>query len=104
MDDRTGRPGARRPNGREGQSQGKGDDGVSRPRPLSDTGELYTVAELADLWKVSQLTIRRLVHDGALKVVYVGGKLQRIPRASAREYLARNTRDGQGPDSTPNAR
>ena len=45
-----------------------------------------TVAEVAELMRVSKMTVYRLVHDGKLPAVQVGRSM-RIPEEAVRDYL-----------------
>ena len=88
MADDPPRHGQRRPSGLQGQSQATPPPHAADP----EADRLYTVKDLAELWHVSPLSIRRLIYAGQLDAVYIGGKMQRIPRASAMAYLARHKR------------
>ena len=54
---------------------GKGRRGRNVPPPRE---RLLTVAQLAELWQVSQRTIRRRIKDGEIRVVRIG-RAVRIP-------------------------
>lgn len=57
---------------------------------MSDDGawpELMTVREVADRYRVSKMTVYRLVHDGAIKATMAGRKHIRVYGESARQYL-----------------
>ena len=49
---------------------------------------VYTVAEVAELLRVSQRTVRRLIAGGALSVVRVGKSI-RIERRVVKEFVTR---------------
>ena len=57
-------------------------DGVPNP----STGKLLTVREVADLFRVSKMTVYRLVRDRKLRAVRVGHSY-RIPAQAVYEYL-----------------
>ena len=59
----------------------------SQPDALDE--EYMTVGELATVMRVSKMTAYRLVNEGQIEAVRVG-RMFRIPRRAAREYL-----DGQ---------
>lgn len=46
-----------------------------------------TVAEIADLLRVSKMTVYRLVHAGELPAVRVGRRAYRVPEEAVHEYL-----------------
>ena len=48
---------------------------------MNDRPRYYTVRELADVLRVSDLTIRRMIHRGELRAVRVGPRNLRIPAA-----------------------
>jgi len=48
--------------------------------------KFLTVAEVADLMRVSQMTVYRLVHSGELTAVRVGRSF-RVPEHAVHEYL-----------------
>jgi excisionase family DNA binding protein len=51
---------------------------------------LLTVAEIADVLRVSKMTVYRLIHDGELSHVRVG-RTYRVPLVAFDEWLAVNT-------------
>lgn len=51
------------------------------------TEPLHTVAELAARWRVSKMTVHRLVDDGTLPALRIGRSI-RIPRSAALAYEA----------------
>ncbi|MBP3222904.1 MAG: helix-turn-helix domain-containing protein [Actinomycetaceae bacterium] len=53
--------------------------------PAGERPQFYTVAEVADLIRVSRMTVYRMVHAGELPAIRVGGSY-RVP-ASALESL-----------------
>lgn len=59
---------------------------TNRNRPVD---KLHTIAELADLWGVSQRTIQRLIKSGSLQSRRIG-RLVRIANADAANFLDEN--------------
>ncbi len=57
--------------------------------PESPLGEVrfLTVAEVANLMRVSKMTVYRLVHGGELPAVRVGRSF-RVPERAVQEYLS----------------
>ena len=55
------------------------------PRPLSEV-RFLTVAEVADVMRVSKMTVYRLVHAGELASVRVGRSF-RVPERAVHDYL-----------------
>lgn len=56
------------------------------PEPEPSQVRLYTVAEVAGLFRVSRMTIYRLVHAGDLPAIRVG-RLLRIPASALTAVL-----------------
>lgn len=56
--------------------------------------EFTTVAEVAARWEVSKMTVYRLVQDGQLSAVQIGGRSIRIPVEAVVAY-ERTARTGQ---------
>jgi len=54
--------------------------------------KFLTVAEVADLMRVSKMTVYRLVHSGELTAVRVGRSF-RVPEHAVHEYLRGAFRD-----------
>lgn len=54
-------------------------------RPLGDV-KFLTVAEVADVMRVSKMTVYRLVHNGDLPAVRVGRSF-RVPEEAVNDYL-----------------
>ncbi len=48
--------------------------------------EYYTVKELSQLVKISDITIRQWIHDGKLKSVKIGGA-RRIPKSEVERLI-----------------
>jgi excisionase family DNA binding protein len=61
---------------------------AASPRNDSDLSEVkfLTVAEVADLMRVSKMTVYRLVHSGDLTAVRVGRSF-RVPEHAVHTYL-----------------
>ncbi len=58
------------------------------------TGDYYTVAELAERYKVTHLTVRRWMYNGLIKAFKVGGilrfsgdEVERFDRANQIQYV-----------------
>ena len=51
-----------------------------------DNGTFLTVAEVADIMRVSKMTVYRLVHSGELPAVRVGRSF-RVPETAVNKYL-----------------
>jgi excisionase family DNA binding protein len=64
--------------------------GTSPPTATGDVeplvGSFLTVAEVANLMRVSKMTVYRLVHGGQLPAVRVGRSF-RVPEDAVRRYL-----------------
>jgi excisionase family DNA binding protein len=60
-------------------------------------GEQYiTVKEFATLFRLSAMTVYRLIHDGELEgVLHLSESMFRIPVSSAREYMRKYVIDGK---------
>ncbi|KQO03605.1 MULTISPECIES: helix-turn-helix domain-containing protein [unclassified Arthrobacter] len=56
--------------------------------------QFLTVAEVADLMRVSKMTVYRLVHAGDLPAVQFG-RSYRVPESAVQEFLQRAQVDGQ---------
>ncbi len=54
--------------------------------------KFLTVAEVADLMRVSKMTVYRLVHSGELTAVRVGRSF-RVPEHAVHEYLREALRE-----------
>ena len=55
--------------------------------------QFLTVAEVADVMRVSKMTVYRLVHSGELPAVRVG-KSYRVPQQALETYLAASFIEG----------
>ncbi|MEP7763488.1 helix-turn-helix domain-containing protein [Sanguibacter sp. 25GB23B1] len=55
--------------------------------------QFLTVAEVAEVMRVSKMTVYRLVHSGELPAVRVG-KSYRVPQEALQAYLASSYIDG----------
>lgn len=51
-----------------------------------ETGQLYTVAEVAAMMRVSKMTVYRLVQAGSIECIRFG-RSYRVPRQAVRKYL-----------------
>ena len=60
-------------------------DRPKNERPLSEVSFL-TVKEVADVMRVSKMTVYRLVHSGELPAVRVGRSF-RVPEQAVHDYL-----------------
>jgi excisionase family DNA binding protein len=58
---------------------------ASTDRPLSEV-RFLTVAEVANVMRVSKMTVYRLVHNGDLPAVRVGRSF-RVPEQAVHDYL-----------------
>ncbi len=58
---------------------------ASNERPLSEV-RFLTVAEVANLMRVSKMTVYRLVHGGELPAIRVGRSF-RVPEQAVHDYL-----------------
>ncbi|MPY10069.1 helix-turn-helix domain-containing protein [Arthrobacter bussei] len=56
--------------------------------------QFLTVAEVADLMRVSKMTVYRLVHAGDLPAVQFG-RSYRVPESAVEEFLQRAQVEGQ---------
>ncbi|WP_104180685.1 helix-turn-helix domain-containing protein [Arthrobacter sp. B0490] len=56
--------------------------------------QFLTVAEVADLLRVSKMTVYRLVHAGDLPAVQFG-RSYRVPESAVGEFLRNSQVDGQ---------
>ena len=54
---------------------------------FSSKPNLYTIAEVADLMRVSKMTVYRMVHSGDLPAIRVG-KSYRVPVSAIQQILA----------------
>ncbi len=50
------------------------------------TGQLYTVAEVAAMMRVSKMTVYRLVQSGTINCIRFG-RSYRVPQSAVRDYL-----------------
>jgi excisionase family DNA binding protein len=53
----------------------------------------YTITEVAERWRTSERTVRRLIHSGKLRAVRIGGQL-RIADDVLQRFEARNATGG----------
>lgn len=54
-----------------------------------ENAKFLTVAEVADLMRVSKMTVYRLVHAGDLPAVRVGRSF-RVPERAVQDYLSKS--------------
>lgn len=66
-------------------TDGRAADDARGPGGLTD-GRLMTVAEVAEVMRVSRMTVYRLVHAGELPAVRVG-RSYRVPEGAAAAFL-----------------
>lgn len=50
------------------------------------TGQLYTVAEVAAMMRVSKMTVYRMVRAGTIRSIRFG-RSYRVPQSAVRDYL-----------------
>ena len=53
--------------------------------------ELLTVKETAETLSASRTTVYKLIHDGDLRIIYVGADM-RVPRAEIARFIERQLR------------
>ena len=56
------------------------------PTTTNQAPQFFTTAEVAELWKVSESTVRRMVESKQLDSVKIG-RARRIPAAAIAAYL-----------------
>ncbi len=66
------------------------------------TSPLLTVAEVADLFRVSSMTVYRLIRSGELPAVRVG-RSYRVTQEDLQAYLESQVVDPQAMDDLPDA-
>lgn len=66
------------------------------------TSPLLTVAEVADLFRVSSMTVYRLIRSGELPAVRVG-RSYRVTQQDLQAYLESQVVDPQAMDDLPDA-
>ena len=57
------------------------------PTPASKAPSFLTVAEVAEMLRVSKMTVYRMVHSGDLPAMQVGRSF-RVPQRAVEQYLA----------------
>lgn len=57
--------------------------------------QFYTVAEVADIMRVSRMTIYRMVHSGELPAVRVGKNSYRVPRSALDQLFSMGFADSE---------
>jgi excisionase family DNA binding protein len=60
---------------------------MSEPGDLLGEVKFLTVTEVAELMRVSKMTVYRLVHNGEIAAVRVGRSF-RVPESAVKSYLA----------------
>ena len=68
---------------------------MTNPMANRDQGTFLTVAEVADLMRVSKMTVYRLVHSGELPAVRVGRSF-RVHEQAVSEYLGSSVYEAGG--------
>jgi excisionase family DNA binding protein len=56
------------------------------PRPLTPDPKFLTVAEVAEMMRVSKMTVYRMVHSGELPAAQIGRSF-RVPLNVVEEYI-----------------
>ncbi|MEG9246740.1 helix-turn-helix domain-containing protein [Arthrobacter sp. Soc17.1.1.1] len=52
----------------------------------TSTGQLYTVAEVAAMMRVSKMTVYRMVQSGTIHSIRFG-RSYRVPQSAVRDYI-----------------
>ncbi|QSB05810.1 helix-turn-helix domain-containing protein [Natronoglycomyces albus] len=60
---------------------------MNEPSKILDEVKFLTVSEVAELMRVSKMTVYRLVHSGDLQAVRVGRSF-RVPESAVEDYLS----------------
>ncbi|MCI5826036.1 MAG: helix-turn-helix domain-containing protein [Arcanobacterium sp.] len=55
--------------------------------------QFFTVAEVADIMRVSRMTIYRMVHSGELPAIRVGKNSYRVPRSALDQLFSTGIQD-----------
>ncbi|MDD7465619.1 MAG: helix-turn-helix domain-containing protein [Actinomycetaceae bacterium] len=55
--------------------------------------QFFTVAEVADIMRVSRMTIYRMVHSGELPAIRVGKNSYRVPRSALDQLFSMGIQD-----------
>lgn len=58
---------------------------MTSPRPAAEQ-KFFTVAEVAQIMRVSKMTVYRLVHSGEMPAIRVGRSF-RVPESAVTDYL-----------------
>jgi excisionase family DNA binding protein len=58
------------------------------------SSRFLTVAEVAEMMRVSKMTVYRLVHSGEMPAVRFG-RSYRVPEAAVEQYLRKSVVDGR---------
>ncbi len=59
---------------------------MTQPTPMSDGVTLMTVAEVAQIMRVSKMSVYRLIHSGQLEAVRFGHTF-RVPKEAVDAFL-----------------
>ncbi|WP_431958640.1 helix-turn-helix domain-containing protein [Nocardia lijiangensis] len=79
-------PGSSGPSGGRSGGRAQGGSGSSSQSVLGGGTQFLTVAEVANLMRVSKMTVYRLVHSGELPAVRVGRSF-RVHAKAVHDYL-----------------
>ncbi|MEV2220788.1 helix-turn-helix domain-containing protein [Nocardia vinacea] len=79
-------PGSSGPSGGRANSRTQGGSGTPTQSVLGGGTQFLTVAEVANLMRVSKMTVYRLVHSGELPAVRVGRSF-RVHAKAVHDYL-----------------
>ncbi|MCI6573814.1 MAG: helix-turn-helix domain-containing protein [Actinomycetaceae bacterium] len=60
--------------------------------------QFFTVAEVADIMRVSRMTIYRMVHSGELPAIRVGKNSYRVPRSALDQLFSMGIQDVEEAD------
>lgn len=60
--------------------------------------QFFTVAEVADIMRVSRMTIYRMVHSGELPAIRVGKNSYRVPRSALDQLFSMGIQDVEETD------
>jgi excisionase family DNA binding protein len=61
---------------------------------MSTEKTYHTVEEVAEYWRVSRMTVLRIIERGELLAIKIGGQY-RISTQALEQYLKRNTYNGK---------
>ncbi len=63
--------------------------------PATTTDLVYTVREVAEMLKISDWTVNKLIHDRALGSIQIGAR-RLVPAVDLEEYLRELRKEGRG--------